>query len=347
MTTAVAGSIVKPPRRSVRSLSVQEKVHAIDRVHEGESKASVARDIGVPESTLRGWCKGEEKLRGIVARSNGGGNSSSILMDTSNSLDESFEKVGKYNLTEGLSQSVVSITNQKRDYFSSLDEAQLQQQSSCTIGKKLPKLDMKTNNDVPMTENFEKVSNQRNCDESPINFSKDGENDLTVTVRKSYSPDVLTTPPAGAGAEKTTTSTSTAVSAAAAAAAAAANSHKSDESQRDVQNLRNPALPALAAIASAISNKNQLLYNAYTNGILRDMIPKEELINKPLDYSKKVTSRLPRNNNNVNETLMLWLQSQREQASMPMSPLEARTADSSSWFWKLYKNYGILTQVRA
>ncbi|XP_044728447.1 protein distal antenna-like [Chrysoperla carnea] len=43
-------------------LSAHEKVEAIRRVHDGESKASVARDIGVPESTLRGWCKNEDKI---------------------------------------------------------------------------------------------------------------------------------------------------------------------------------------------------------------------------------------------------------------------------------------------
>ncbi|KAL2720668.1 hypothetical protein V1478_010244 [Vespula squamosa] len=42
---------------------------AIQRVHEGESKASVARDIGVPESTLRGWCKSEHKIRGMARNS--------------------------------------------------------------------------------------------------------------------------------------------------------------------------------------------------------------------------------------------------------------------------------------
>ncbi|XP_034231723.1 protein distal antenna [Thrips palmi] len=54
----------RPVRQSL--LSVREKIDAIDRVHEGESKAAVARDIGVPESTLRGWCKTEDKLRSLA-----------------------------------------------------------------------------------------------------------------------------------------------------------------------------------------------------------------------------------------------------------------------------------------
>lgn len=49
-------------KRPLRSLSAHEKMDAIRRVHDGESKASVARDIGVPESTLRGWCKNEDKI---------------------------------------------------------------------------------------------------------------------------------------------------------------------------------------------------------------------------------------------------------------------------------------------
>ncbi|XP_023027242.2 uncharacterized protein [Leptinotarsa decemlineata] len=49
-------------KRPLRSLSAHEKLDAIGRVHNGESKASVARDIGVPESTLRGWCKNESKI---------------------------------------------------------------------------------------------------------------------------------------------------------------------------------------------------------------------------------------------------------------------------------------------
>lgn len=57
MATATKG------KRPLRHLSACDKIMAIQRIHDGESKASVARDIGVPESTLRGWCKNEDKLR--------------------------------------------------------------------------------------------------------------------------------------------------------------------------------------------------------------------------------------------------------------------------------------------
>lgn len=50
-------------KRPLRHLTAGDKIDAIQRIHDGESKASVARDIGVPESTLRGWCKNEQKLR--------------------------------------------------------------------------------------------------------------------------------------------------------------------------------------------------------------------------------------------------------------------------------------------
>ncbi|XP_011166135.1 protein distal antenna [Solenopsis invicta] len=50
-------------KRPMKAMLPKDKVNAIDRVHSGESKAAVARDIGVPESTLRGWCKSEDKIR--------------------------------------------------------------------------------------------------------------------------------------------------------------------------------------------------------------------------------------------------------------------------------------------
>lgn len=52
-----------PNRKRMRQLSTSEKLDAVKRIHSGESKASVARHIDVPESTLRGWCKNEQKLR--------------------------------------------------------------------------------------------------------------------------------------------------------------------------------------------------------------------------------------------------------------------------------------------
>lgn len=64
-------------KRPVRQLSIHEKLSAIQRVHEGESKASVARLIGVPESTLRGWCKNEVKLRTMVDK----GGSSPVMVN--------------------------------------------------------------------------------------------------------------------------------------------------------------------------------------------------------------------------------------------------------------------------
>lgn len=55
-----------PRKRQSRDFSASEKLHAIQRINNGESKASVARHIDVPESTLRGWCKKEEKYHSSV-----------------------------------------------------------------------------------------------------------------------------------------------------------------------------------------------------------------------------------------------------------------------------------------
>ncbi|XP_050664145.1 protein distal antenna-like [Leptidea sinapis] len=62
MTTTAEGT-----RRS-HAFTPGKKIEAIQRVNDGESKASVARDIGVPESTLRGWCKNEDKLRYMTSQ---------------------------------------------------------------------------------------------------------------------------------------------------------------------------------------------------------------------------------------------------------------------------------------
>ncbi|XP_057338772.1 myb-like protein U [Microplitis mediator] len=80
------GDSGKPGKRPIKALTTHEKIIAIERVHSGESKASVARDIGVPESTLRGWCKSEEKIRGLARNSSPSSNErTSPLSVTSNS----------------------------------------------------------------------------------------------------------------------------------------------------------------------------------------------------------------------------------------------------------------------
>ena len=55
--------------RPGRSWAISRKIEAIDTVRAGNSKASVARSFGVPESTLRGWCKAEFKIRGMYEHS--------------------------------------------------------------------------------------------------------------------------------------------------------------------------------------------------------------------------------------------------------------------------------------
>ncbi|KAJ6638745.1 Protein distal antenna [Pseudolycoriella hygida] len=73
-------------KRPLRHLTATDKISAIQRIHDGESKASVARDIGVPESTLRGWCKNEEKLRYM---------SNNATTDNKMSVDKLAEKMSE------------------------------------------------------------------------------------------------------------------------------------------------------------------------------------------------------------------------------------------------------------
>lgn len=76
-------------KRPMRAMTPQEKMDAIGRVHTGESKAAVARDIGVPESTLRGWCKAEEKIRTQLNNVRATGSYEHILTSSSDNSDNS------------------------------------------------------------------------------------------------------------------------------------------------------------------------------------------------------------------------------------------------------------------
>ncbi|KAH8406513.1 hypothetical protein KR215_003941 [Drosophila sulfurigaster] len=82
-------------KRPLRNLTPNDKVRAIQRIHNGETKASVSRDIGVPESTLRGWCKNEQKLR-FMCRQLGSDNLGQQL--ATHGLDTPPEKRAKLEL---------------------------------------------------------------------------------------------------------------------------------------------------------------------------------------------------------------------------------------------------------
>ena len=50
-------------KRKWPQFTVLEKLAVIDRVKRGDSRAKIRQELGVPESTMRGWLKDEEKYR--------------------------------------------------------------------------------------------------------------------------------------------------------------------------------------------------------------------------------------------------------------------------------------------
>jgi hypothetical protein len=51
---------------NITNYTIVEKLKIIERVKNGESKASLFRISGIPEGTIRGWMKEENKLRAFV-----------------------------------------------------------------------------------------------------------------------------------------------------------------------------------------------------------------------------------------------------------------------------------------
>jgi hypothetical protein len=45
---------------------IDEKLKIIDRIKMGCTKAELSREYNIPESTLRGWVKDEDKLKKFV-----------------------------------------------------------------------------------------------------------------------------------------------------------------------------------------------------------------------------------------------------------------------------------------
>lgn len=90
----------KAGKRPLRSLTAHEKLEAIRRVHDGESKASVARDIGVPESTLRGWCKNEDKISYLSRQSSPDTDESAPGVEIKEKKPKLEEVLQPYNLSK-------------------------------------------------------------------------------------------------------------------------------------------------------------------------------------------------------------------------------------------------------
>lgn len=93
-------------KRPLRHLTASDKIDAIQRIHDGESKASVARDIGVPESTLRGWCKNEEKLRSMSRQSQ--------PMDNKLGMDKLTEKMAGDAMAAAAANGLLGTPQNKR-----------------------------------------------------------------------------------------------------------------------------------------------------------------------------------------------------------------------------------------
>ena len=59
--------------RKRKAYSINDKIQIVDRLRSGESQASVSRELGISDSTLRGWLKADSKLRASLGDMNAGG----------------------------------------------------------------------------------------------------------------------------------------------------------------------------------------------------------------------------------------------------------------------------------
>ena len=53
-------------KRKRKAFTVKEKIEALGRIKSGVKQSHVAKELGVHESTVRGWKKEESKLRKMV-----------------------------------------------------------------------------------------------------------------------------------------------------------------------------------------------------------------------------------------------------------------------------------------
>ena len=59
--------------RKRKAYTIQDKIEIVDRLRRGESQAAVSRDLGISDSTLRGWLKNETSLRASLGEMEAGG----------------------------------------------------------------------------------------------------------------------------------------------------------------------------------------------------------------------------------------------------------------------------------
>jgi len=104
---------------SSRLLTVEEKLQAIERVRNGESKAVVARSIDVAESTFRGWCKSEEKIRRQAQLSANLEQANQLPANNNNSSSPSADNMPVDNARDAQAASSASIAASGTDGASS------------------------------------------------------------------------------------------------------------------------------------------------------------------------------------------------------------------------------------
>ena len=56
------------PKR--KCYSIEEKLHIIKRIRNGETQATISKDTGIAGSTLRGWLKDEENIKSFIVTVN-------------------------------------------------------------------------------------------------------------------------------------------------------------------------------------------------------------------------------------------------------------------------------------
>ncbi|XP_011880596.1 PREDICTED: protein distal antenna [Vollenhovia emeryi] len=133
-------------KRPLRATTPQGKMDAITRVHAGESKAAVARDIGVPESTLRGWCKAEDKIRTQLNNVRTTGAYDQILTSSSdNSNNSPAESSARSTPTNhAVGPSICGAERMVDDFEPPLKQARLDTKNLTTFGCTVPMSNMTT-----------------------------------------------------------------------------------------------------------------------------------------------------------------------------------------------------------